>query len=118
MRLDGKAIRTEDLMGFVWFDLRTADPAGARDFYSSLLGWEADGNGMLAGENGPWAAIAEGTSGWVPYVQVDDVDRATARARELGATVIGDRREGPAGIFTTITDPTGAALSLWQPAAS
>jgi predicted enzyme related to lactoylglutathione lyase len=104
-------------MGFVWFDLRTADTAGARDFYGSLLGWEADGDGMIAGENGPWAAITDGGAGWVPYVQVDDVDQATARAQELGATVLQGRREGPAGTFTTIADPAGAAIALWQPAA-
>jgi predicted enzyme related to lactoylglutathione lyase len=31
--------------------------------------------------------------------------------------VLRDRIRGPAGDYTTIADPTGAAIALWQPAA-
>jgi predicted enzyme related to lactoylglutathione lyase len=78
---------------------------------------------MIAGDNGPWAAIAPHTSeeakdgAWVPYVQVDDVDAATARAAELGATVLHEAMQGPAGRFSTIRDTGGAPIALWQPAA-
>ena len=105
---------------FVWFSLGAEDPAGAREFYASLLGWEIAEEGMVAGAGRPWAAIGpdgEGSRGWLPYVQVLDVDRATERALELGATVLRDRIRGPAGDYTTIADPTGAAIALWQPAA-
>jgi predicted enzyme related to lactoylglutathione lyase len=106
---------------FVWFSLGAEDPGRAREFYSSLLDWEIAEEGMVAGEERPWAAIGgdgEGTPGWLPYVQVPDVDQATARALELGATVLRDKTRGPAGEYTTIADPTGAALALWQPAGS
>ncbi len=110
---------------FVWFDLRTADRATARAFYERLLGWEtADAPmgeqtlAMVGGEQ-PWAAIgappvADGRAQWLPYVQVADVDDATARATALGGTVLHPKVEGPAGVFATIADPTGAAITLWQ----
>ena len=110
---------------FVWFDLRTKDVGGAGDFYERLLGWNVqgqEGHSMIAGDGGPWAAIAPHTSeeakdaAWVPYVQVEDVDAATARASELGATVLHEAMEGPAGRFSTIRDTGGAPIALWQPA--
>ena len=111
---------------FVWFDLRTKDVGRAGDFYEKLLGWnvqDQEGHSMIAGDGGPWAAIAPHTSkeakdgAWVPYVQVDDVDAATARATELGATVLQEAMDGPAGRYSTIRDTGGAPIALWQPAA-
>lgn len=109
---------------FLWFDLSTPDGATARGFYERLLDWDIGQPGgeapaMIGGAEGPWGSISEsanGASRWLPYVQVDDVDAATAKAVELGATVLRDKTEGPAGSFSTIEDPTGAALALWEPA--
>jgi uncharacterized protein len=104
--------------GFVWFSLGTQDPGRAREFYASLLDWEIGEEGMVAGRERPWAAIEEGgdgRSGWLPYVNVPDVDAATERAKELGASLLTEKTRGPAGDFTTIADPTGAPLALWQP---
>jgi uncharacterized protein len=78
------------------------------------------GHSMIAGDGGPWAAIAPHESkdaAWVPYVQVEDVDAATARASELGATVLHEAMDGPAGRFSTIRDTGGAPIALWQPVA-
>ena len=55
-------------------------------------------------------------AGWVPFVQVDDVDVATKRAAKLGATVVKSRTRGPAGEFAIVRDPGGAAFALWQKA--
>jgi uncharacterized protein len=53
---------------------------------------------------------------WVAYVNVDDLQAATAKAKSLGATVIKDQVEVKGGgSFSIITDPTGAMLGLWQP---
>lgn len=104
---------------FVWFSLSPEDPGPIREFYVSLLGWEIGEEGMVAGDGRPFAAIDGGSAGagsWVPYVQVDDVDQATERARELGATVLTGKIRGPAGDYATIADPSGAAIALWQPA--
>lgn len=102
---------------FVWFEFRTSERNSARSFYASLLEWDISDEGMITGDDGPWATLAdgEGSAHWLPYVQVDDVEAATARARELGATVVQEGVQGPAGLFSTIEDPTGARVALWQP---
>jgi predicted enzyme related to lactoylglutathione lyase len=56
------------------------------------------------------------TAGWIPYVQVDDVDRATNAAVQLGATVVSAKARGPAGEYSVVRDPGGAAIALWQKA--
>jgi predicted enzyme related to lactoylglutathione lyase len=54
-------------------------------------------------------------SSWVPYVLVDDVRAATAKAKSLGATLMKDVSEVPGmGWFSIITDPTGAILGFWE----
>lgn len=107
--------------GFVWFHNGTEKQQDAIAFYGGLLGWkETDappGMRFFAGEQGPFAAVGEqegGVSGWVPYVQVDNVDDATARAETLGATVLQAKTAGPAGQYTIVRDPGGAAIGLWQ----
>jgi uncharacterized protein len=111
---------------FVWFDLRSGDPTLVRPFYERLLGWEiqnvpiGDDAVPMIGGAAPWASILPGgagsvSTGWVPYVQVDDVDAATTKAKTLGANVVRGRTEGPSGSFTTITDPAGSPVALWQP---
>jgi len=47
---------------------------------------------------------------------VDDVDAATKRAITLGAVSLKAKSRGPAGEFSVIKDPGGAALALWQKA--
>jgi predicted enzyme related to lactoylglutathione lyase len=108
---------------FVWFHNGSEKPAQAVEFYEKLLGWKGSegpgGMSMFSGEAGPFASVApqgDDTHGWVPYVQVDDLDRATERAAKLGAKVAKKRTSGPAGDFTIIRDPGGATLALWQKA--
>src|SRR4051812_45801405 len=90
---------------FSWVDLATTDPEGAKSFYGSLFGWEAqdmptDDDGgtytMNFIEGKPVSAISEQMQGqreqgvppmWNSYITVDDVDLVSARAKELGATV-------------------------------
>jgi hypothetical protein len=124
--------RTEHAPGtFSWVDLTTSDSEAARSFYGGLLGWEYDDNEIpgggiysicrVGGES--VAAIAPSTDKfpphWNSYVTVASADDSTARAADLGATVI----EQPfdvmeAGRMSVIQDPTGAALCLWQPGES
>ena len=103
---------------FVWFDLRTPARDAAQRFYSSLLSWEIADDGAIASGAEPWGVVAEEPDApaarWLPYIQVEDVDEATRRALELGAAVVQPKTAGPAGFFTTIADPTGAHVALWQ----
>lgn len=103
---------------FVWFDLRTPARDSARRFYSSLLDWDIGDDGAISSGDDPWGVVAddpEQQSGqWLPYIQVEDVDEAARRAVELGATVVQEKTAGPAGFFTTIADPAGARVALWE----
>jgi predicted enzyme related to lactoylglutathione lyase len=115
----------EDTManGFVWFHNGSEKPADCVTFYEKLLGWKGSdgpaGMTMLAGEGAPFAAVMpkQGrVSGWVPYVQVEDVAAATKRAVKLGAELLDDVTRGPAGSFAIVRDPGGATVALWQKA--
>jgi len=109
--------------GFVWFHNSSDNPSDSSAFYEKLLGWTASegpgGMTMLAGASGLFAGLAKkdgDTAGWIPYAQVDDVDAATKKAQGLGATVLKPRTRGPAGEFSVVRDPGGAAIALWQKA--
>ncbi len=107
---------------FVWFHNSSKKPSDSIEFYESLLGWKrADGPPgmtMFAGEKGPFAAVGseDGAVGWIPFAQVDDVDAATKNATKLGATVLKEKTRGPAGEFSIVRDPGGAAVALWKKA--
>jgi predicted enzyme related to lactoylglutathione lyase len=109
--------------GFVWFHNSSDNAADTSTFYEKLLGWKASagpaGLTMLAGETGPFAGVAPkeaGVPGWIPYAQVDDVEAATKKAQRLGATILSAKTRGPAGEFSIVRDPGGAAVALWQKA--
>ena len=75
---------------------------------------------MFAGAQGPFAGAGAkdlGVTGWIPYVQVQNLKDATTKATKLGAAVVKDSVKGPAGTFTVVRDPGGAAVALWQKAA-
>lgn len=114
---------------FVWFDVTTRAAEPVRSFYAELFGWPtapADDAGgyrawILDGE-APWAGVSEvddATTGrWLPYVQVDDLEAAKKKATSLGATVVQDATEGPAGTAVTLADPAGALVALFVPRAA
>jgi uncharacterized protein len=113
---------------FMWFDLAAADSGKAAEFYRQLFGWEV-ADAAVGGYRSwigtgpqPWAGIvaaAPGATGqWLPYVVVDDLDRATKQAVSLGATVVREASDGPAGRSVTIADPGGAQLALFKPHAA
>jgi predicted enzyme related to lactoylglutathione lyase len=53
---------------------------------------------------------------WGTYVAVRNVDESIAKAKTLGATVLaGPMDVEEHGRMAVLRDPTGAAISLWQP---
>jgi uncharacterized protein len=108
----------------VHLELHTADAAGASAFYSTLVGWhgeriDARAGSYLALELGRdiGGGIVEcGTKRalWLPYVEVRRVDEITARARELGASVLLEPREGPAGWRSVVATPEAGEIAFWQ----
>ena len=87
----------------------------------TLLDWKRAAQsppGMMAFQEGerPWSGTtnAEGVrTGWLPYVQVDDVDAVAEQAVKLGAQIVKERTRGPAGDFIVIEDPARGVLALW-----
>jgi predicted enzyme related to lactoylglutathione lyase len=110
--------------GVVHLELHTGDQHAAAAFYRRLLGWRTERIHSPAGsyltlDVGPaiGGGIVEcGTARplWLPYVDVDDLDRSTDAARRLGATVTLEPREGPAGWRSVVSVPNGGELALWQ----
>jgi predicted enzyme related to lactoylglutathione lyase len=111
---------------FVWFHHNGKKPSETTRFLASLLDFQAsDGPGgmtMLAAGAGPFAALGSkddrygDRDEWIPFVAVEDVDEATKRAVALGGALIREKSRGPAGEFTVVRDPGGAALALWKKA--
>ncbi|MBU0983470.1 MAG: VOC family protein [candidate division Zixibacteria bacterium] len=113
---------------FCWNELMTRDVDAAKTFYSGLLGWV--GTDMPMGDAGHYTvfkkdgkdiggmmAIAEEWGDvpphWMAYITVENVDESAKKATELGARIIVPPMDIPTvGRFCTITDPTGAAVSL------
>lgn len=108
---------------FIWFHHSTETSSEAAAFYRDLLGWpSSEGPGgmtMFTAATGPFAATGlryGDVSGWIPFVQVDDVRVATQQAVRLGAAIVKDTGPGPAGEFSVVRDPSGAAIGLWRKA--
>jgi predicted enzyme related to lactoylglutathione lyase len=117
---------------FVHVELNTQDLEKAKSFYQSLFAWTLNDVDMGGGKTYTLINVGEGTGGgmmkhpmqgapsvWLPYVLVDDIAAATAKAKSLGATIVQDVMEVMGeGSLSVIVDPTGAALGLWQAKAS
>jgi predicted enzyme related to lactoylglutathione lyase len=111
---------------FVWFHHNGKKPNETRAFLASLLDFQtSEGPGgmtMLAADAGPFAALGSkddrygDRDEWIPFVAVEDVDAATKRAVKLGASLLREKNRGPAGEFTVVREPGGAALALWKKA--
>ena len=114
---------------FVHVELQTNDVAQAKQFYSKLFGWKLEDVPMPGGGSYTLIDVGGGTGGgmmqspmpgvpphWLAYVGVDDVQASTKKAKELGAKVLVEATEvGSYGTMSVVTDPTGAALAMWQP---
>jgi predicted enzyme related to lactoylglutathione lyase len=108
----------------VHLELHTGDLVSASAFYSQLLGWRAAQLDTTWGSyhalelgGAPGGGIVEcGTrrATWLPYVDVNRIDEATDRARQLGASVLLEPREGPAGWRSVIATPEAGEIALWQ----
>ncbi|MFD8495505.1 VOC family protein [Amycolatopsis sp. NPDC059657] len=111
-----------------WVDLRTTDQAAAKSFYGELFGWEFDDQktpdgavySMATKNGGVVAAIASQPQAGVPpmwntYLAVDDVDAAAARVEAAGGKLLMPPFDVmDAGRMCFATDPSGAAVGLWQ----
>src|SRR6266516_3869948 len=115
-----------------WVAHVSAEPDRAVEFYTSLLGWEAE-NLMPADHPGdyfvcrlrgrdvaaivsPHGAPAPPEAAWTTLVSVDSADAAAAKATKAGGRPIGEPFDSPGGgRQAVLADPAGAVLSVWEP---
>ena len=107
----------------VHWEIEARDPDAQKAFYAALFNWDiGDGPimqieaGLGGPEPGPGGHLRQSDrSGVTLYVQVRDLRASLDTATSLGATVVADRSDGPAGTAVTIADPGGALVALWTP---
>ncbi len=108
----------------VHLELHTHDLSGASAFYGRLLCWRAE---RIDARCGSYQALALGgtldggivecgatNARWLPYVEVEVIDAMTERGRRLGASVLLEPREGPAGWRSVLATSEGGEIALWQ----
>jgi predicted enzyme related to lactoylglutathione lyase len=101
---------------FVHVELSTTDLDKAKSFYQSMFDWQLNEADVGGGMTYTKQMVPGAPSAWLAYVQVDDIEAATAKAKSLGATIMRDVMEVmDAGWLSIIIDPTGACLGLWKP---
>jgi predicted enzyme related to lactoylglutathione lyase len=108
----------------VHLELHTGDLARACEFYGRLLGWRTeviDSDGCppyraleMGGVGGGVVECDIGGALWLPYVEVGEIGEATDRARRLGAAVLLEPREGPAGWRSVVAAPDAGEVAFWQ----
>ena len=120
-----RAGRTVSAPRVVHLELHTTDLESASAFYRELLQWRTEqidtrwgsyhalplGDGLDGGivECGTRRAV------WLPYVEVERIEEMTEQGRTLGASVLLEPREGPAGWRAVLSTPAGGEVALWRP---
>ncbi|MCY3835846.1 MAG: VOC family protein [Anaerolineaceae bacterium] len=117
---------------FSWAELQSTDTEASKRFLTALFGWShvdipisesmvytmysLDGENVAASNRMDDEMQKMGIPAyWNQYITVDDVDAIAPRIAELGGKVMA----GPFDVFDSgrmliLSDPLGAAVSLWQ----
>ena len=109
----------------VHLELHTGDLPEAQALYTELCGWRAE---QIHVQSGSYLSLELGSGFgggivecqtrrpvWLPYVEVGEIHEATDRARALGALVLLEPREGPAGWRSVVATPAGGEIAFGQP---
>jgi len=118
---------------FSWIELATTDQTAAKDFYAKIFGWssqdfpigpnevytifQVEGRDAAAGCTLRPDQLSHGVPPhWNLYVAVENADATTARATQLGGTILAAPFDVfDSGRMAVVQDPTGATICLWQP---
>jgi predicted enzyme related to lactoylglutathione lyase len=123
----GKDMKQNAFNRVVHLELHTADLSGAGTLYAELCSWRPQ---QIETAHGSYVALdlGGGLGGglvecevkrplWLPYVEVADIGAATDHARLLGASVLLEPREGPAGWRSVVATRSGGEIAFWEPKA-
>ena len=115
---------------FCMNQLSSPDPEAAQAFFGSLFGWRVESMGTA--EQPYWGLFrdesvesmnasmvplpdeAEDPPHWTVYFTVEDIEAATARARELGGAVEMEPVEIDDGRIAALKDPSGARFAMFE----
>ena len=105
----------------VHFELPAKDSARAKEFYGSLFGWQFQSFGEMDyhmtqvddQQGGAISGTQQGENATI-YFDVDDLDSALARVRELGGQTEEKMPVPGMGWFASCKDTEGTNFSLWQ----
>ena len=118
---------------FIWYELMTTDPEGAKAFYDAVVGWDIQpgtgaamdyrmikraGGGHAGGVLVLTDAMVSGGArpAWLGYVAVPDVDAAVASFEQAGGRAHMPATDMPGvGRIAMVADPQGAPLYLMNP---
>ena len=120
--------------GFIWYELITPDPKGAKDFYEAVVGWDVDAEALPGpveyrmikrsdgGNAGGVLRLTEDMASrgarpvWLGYVGVDDVDRTIAQIEASGGKVLMPGSDVPeVGRIAMVADAQGAPFYVMKP---
>jgi len=118
---------------FIWYELMTPDPDGAKAFYGAVVGWNVDaqssfpnGYRMIGRSDGKSAGGVLPLTDemqqhgarpiWLGYILVPDVDRAVASIDQAGGNALMPAFDIPnVGRVAMVTDPQGAPFYIMKP---
>jgi uncharacterized protein len=120
-------------VSFIWYELMTPDPEGAKAFYDAVVGWRIEdqssfpnGYRMIGRSDGKFAGgllplnaemQQQGAKpGWLAYLHVDDVDASVAAIEEAGGKIYMPPFDIPGiGRVAMVADPQGAPFYVMKP---
>ena len=106
---------------FVWNELATTDIAAASDFYTTVFGWglgdlpSDDARAFTVGGEMVCGAHTAGEGefpAWSIWFAVEDCDASTAKAVELGGSVMMAPNDMDFGRGAVVADPQGAVFGM------
>jgi hypothetical protein len=119
---------------FIWYELLTPDPEGAKAFYDAVVGWDIDRKAMPGpveyrmikrsdgGNAGGVLRLTDQMASqavrpvWLGYIAVDDVDASVAAIERDGGKVQMPAADIPeVGRIAMVADPQGAPFYLIRP---
>jgi predicted enzyme related to lactoylglutathione lyase len=113
---------------FIWDELVTTDADGAQHFYEQVFDWTTNDMGAEYGGYRIFNRGEDGIAGlmalsddsvpahWQPYVAVDDPDATSAKAIELGGSVLIEPMDVPkVGRLAVLRDSQGATFGILKP---
>lgn len=120
---------------FIWYELMTNDPAGAKAFYDAVVGWDIDAQSAMPGgmdyrmikrSDGGMAGGVLGLTSemqahgarptWLGYINVPDVDDYVRKIEERGGRTLMPANDiADVGRIAMVADAQGAPFYIMKP---